>query len=74
MYRFLVLLFDSEFQLAEIEHFMLPNETDHPKYNTVTEVVLSLYSRGQQKTGTGRTLRRTVAQAIAEVSFQCPSL
>lgn len=37
-----------EFTLAEIEHFVEPDQTAHPKFSSVAETVLPLYPRDSQ--------------------------
>eukprot|EP01096_Ripella_sp_DP13-Kostka_P007655 TRINITY_DN2808_c0_g1_i3.p1 TRINITY_DN2808_c0_g1~~TRINITY_DN2808_c0_g1_i3.p1 ORF type:complete len:744 (+),score=377.86 TRINITY_DN2808_c0_g1_i3:49-2232(+) len=59
-----------EFQLAEIEHFIFPDETDHPKFETVKDYQLQLYSIAKQEDGSGRCLRLTVGQAVEQGVIQ----
>ncbi|EHB11940.1 Glycyl-tRNA synthetase [Heterocephalus glaber] len=40
-----------EFTMAEIEHFVDPNEKDHPKFQNVADIYLYLYSAKAQVSG-----------------------
>ncbi|RKO86676.1 hypothetical protein BDK51DRAFT_29181, partial [Blyttiomyces helicus] len=42
-----------EFTMAEIEHFVDPNNKDHPRFNEVRHVVLPLYSADAQQAASG---------------------
>jgi glycyl-tRNA synthetase len=52
-----------EFTLAEIEHFVAPDEKDHPKFNGVKDTVLRLYPRSAQ-TGDLKTVMMTIGEAV----------
>lgn len=54
-----------EFQLAEIEHFIFPDETDHPKYNTIKNCKLYLYPIHKQL-GCSECLHMTIEEAITQ--------
>jgi len=53
-----------EFQMAEIEHFVHPDEKDHPKFPQVAGVELSLFSSDNQLT-TGKVEKVTAGDAVA---------
>ncbi|XP_070550171.1 glycine--tRNA ligase-like [Ptychodera flava] len=56
-----------EFAMAEIEHFVDPNEKNHPKFSDVADVKVSLYSSRGQMAGEGAkemTLGEAVSQGI----------
>lgn len=44
-----------EFQLAEVEHFMDPNDDVHPKFASVADTVLTLFPRDNQTTTASMT-------------------
>lgn len=52
-----------EFTLAEIEHFVNPQDKNHPKFQSVANMVLNLYPRDQQVT-TLKTVKMTVGDAV----------
>jgi glycyl-tRNA synthetase len=52
-----------EFCMAEIEHFVNPNEKDHPKFFSVRDKQVVLFSSEAQLT-TGRTLTTTMGEAV----------
>ena len=52
-----------EFTMAEIEHFVNPKQKNHPKFNSVKDQVLPLYSQGQQAKLAG-SLRITIEEAV----------
>jgi glycyl-tRNA synthetase len=54
-----------EFQMAEIEHFVNPNDKLHPRFSEVADVVLNLFSRDLQGGAEETTIRLTVGQAVA---------
>lgn len=54
-----------EFTLAEIEHFMNPNEKRHPKLAEVAQTSLFLLSRDVQESG-GEPLEMTVGEAVSK--------
>ena len=60
------LLVDSEFTLAEIEHFCSPDNKDHPKFKSVGHIVVRLFSAHAQETG-GDIIEKTIADAVSEV-------
>ncbi len=42
-----------EFSQAEIEHFIHPTETDHPRYKSIENISLNVYPRSMQGTSDG---------------------
>uniref|UniRef100_A0A7S2WQ73 glycine--tRNA ligase n=1 Tax=Mucochytrium quahogii TaxID=96639 RepID=A0A7S2WQ73_9STRA len=53
-----------EFQMAEIEHFVHPEFKDHPKFATVQDIVLNLFSSKNQME-TGKILKISVGEAVS---------
>ena len=53
-----------EFCLAEIEHFVKPNEKAHPKFATVADRTVTLFS-AEMQLSTGRTVQMTIGEAVA---------
>lgn len=54
-----------EFCMAEIEHFVNPNDKKHPKFATVADKQLVLFPNDAQLT-TGRTVVMTAGEAVAQ--------
>ncbi|GBG32507.1 Glycine--tRNA ligase [Hondaea fermentalgiana] len=54
-----------EFCMAEIEHFVHPDEKDHPRFHEVEDVVLTLFPQDNQLT-TGRLVEMTAGKAVAD--------
>ncbi|XP_066147370.1 glycine--tRNA ligase [Euwallacea fornicatus] len=54
-----------EFTMAEIEHFCDPNDKDHPKFETIKDVILLLYSASNQMDGKAAE-RKTIGEAVAK--------
>jgi glycyl-tRNA synthetase len=54
-----------EFMQAEIEHFVAPDDKDHPKFATVANLKVNLYGRSQQLT-TFEPVLVTIGDAVAE--------
>jgi glycyl-tRNA synthetase len=52
-----------EFCMAEIEHFVNPNDKSHPKFATIADKVLILFSSDAQLT-TGRSVNMTIGEAV----------
>jgi glycyl-tRNA synthetase len=57
-----------EFTLAEIEHFMDDDHSEHPGYESVQDVVMSLYP-SENQLGDHQTVSMTVAQAVEAGHF-----
>jgi glycyl-tRNA synthetase len=53
-----------EFCMAEIEHFVHPENKSHPKFKNVANTVLTLFSNDAQL-GSGRTQQMTIGEAVA---------
>lgn len=53
-----------EFCMAEIEHFVHPENKQHPKFKNVANKVLTLFSNDAQL-GSGRTQQITIGEAVA---------
>lgn len=53
-----------EFCMAEIEHFVLPTEKDHPKFKSIATKELVLFSNDAQLT-TGRTSLMAIGEAVS---------
>jgi len=54
-----------EFTLAEIEHFVNPDDKKHPKFASVANTVLTLFPRDIQTT-TKKTVEMTIGDAVAQ--------
>jgi len=54
-----------EFTLAEIEHFVNPNDKSHPKFTDIANVLLNLFPREDQIT-TKKTVKMTIGEAVAK--------
>jgi glycyl-tRNA synthetase len=52
------LLYSSEFTLAEIEHFVDPNDKTHPKFDSIADLEIQLYSAENQTNGESAQLFR----------------
>jgi len=52
-----------EFCMAEIEHFVHPEQKSHPKFKKVADKVLTLFSSEAQLT-TGRTVQISIGEAV----------
>lgn len=52
-----------EFTLAEIEHFVVPDEKDHPKFDSVKNLELRLFPRSAQ-TGDLKMIMMTIGEAV----------
>jgi glycyl-tRNA synthetase len=60
--------FDSEFTLAEIEHFVLPDQKNHPKFSTVKDTRIRFFPRENQL-GNGEMIVATIGEMVAKVFF-----
>ncbi len=54
-----------EFCMAEIEHFVNPNDKKHPKFRNIADVELVLFPADAQL-GTGRTVTMTIGDAVRQ--------
>jgi glycyl-tRNA synthetase len=59
-----------EFTLAEIEHFLDPDNKKHEKFHLVKDVVVPLQPRALQLQEGGQLLNITVGEAVEQV-FIC---
>lgn len=55
--------------MAEIEHFVDPNEKEHPKFQNVADIYLYLYSAKAQVSGQSARKMR-LGDAVEQVRFQ----
>lgn len=53
-----------EFTQAEIEHFVHPDRKDHPKFASVANVVLNLYSQSAQMGDEKKPFKMAVGEAV----------
>lgn len=53
-----------EFTMAEIEHFVNPEDKRHPKFDSVKDDVLTLFP-AENQLGSGRTVSITMGEAVA---------
>lgn len=53
-----------EFTLAEIEHFVVPDEKDHPKFSQIEHMELRLFTRSAQE-GDLQTVMMTIGEAVS---------
>lgn len=54
--------------MAEIEHFVDPNEKDHPKFCNVSDLQVMLYSSKAQTSGQSAQIMR-LGDAVEQVSI-----
>lgn len=52
-----------EFTMAEIEHFVVPEEKDHPKFEQIKDMQLRLFPRSAQN-GDLKTFMMTIGEAV----------
>eukprot|EP00741_Cyanophora_paradoxa_P001306 tig00000478_g1262.t1 len=52
-----------EFTLAEIEHFVNPNDKAHAKFSSIADIEMQLFPRDAQLT-TGKTIKMKVGEAV----------
>lgn len=55
-----------EFQQAEIEHFVSPEDKRHPKFADIRDVEINMYGRSQQTNAPFKAIRTTVGRAVDE--------
>lgn len=53
-----------EFTMAEIEHYVDPEDKAHPRFGDVTGQVLTLLDRQTQESGSSRTRQMSVGEAV----------
>lgn len=54
-----------EFLMAEIEHFVDPEDKNHPRFPDVKDTVLSFLPKGVQEAGSNELQKLTVGEAVA---------
>lgn len=52
--------------MAEIEHYVDPDNKDHPKFEEVKDVVLTILPKDVQMSGKTTTINMTVGEAVAK--------
>lgn len=57
-----------EFTLAEIEHFVDPEDKSHPKFSDVSDLEFLMFPREDQLTGRSAT-RLQLGEAVSEVLY-----
>ena len=62
-----------EFTMAEIEHFLDPSDKTHPKFGSVRDVEVSLYSASNQMDGKS-VVKTTIGKAVDEATVANQSL
>ncbi|CAH1238658.1 GARS [Branchiostoma lanceolatum] len=62
-----------EFPMAEIEHFLDPDEKDHPKFSSVADLKVTLYSGKMQVSGQSPTVT-TLGEAVKQGTIANESL
>lgn len=55
-----------EFTMAEIEHFVDPDDKSHTRFSEIRDVVLSLLPRQTQESGSSETTCMTVGDAVGQ--------
>ncbi|KAI8368288.1 glycyl-tRNA synthetase [Radiomyces spectabilis] len=55
-----------EFTMAEIEHFVDPENKDHPSFNDVKDVVITLLPKDVQLSGKTETTEMSIGDAVAK--------
>lgn len=55
-----------EFTMAEIEHFVNPDDKSHPKFKNVADLVIWLFPRAEQ-TALQSHVQMRIGDAVAEV-------
>lgn len=59
-----------EFTMAEIEHFVNPDDKSHPKFKNVEDLEIYLFPRAEQTSLKGHVKMR-IGDAVAKVSSIC---
>lgn len=59
-------LFKREFTLAEIEHFVNPDDKSHPKFDQVSSMIITLYPRENQLENK-KTIQISIGEAVNKV-------
>ncbi|KIK64001.1 hypothetical protein GYMLUDRAFT_71455 [Collybiopsis luxurians FD-317 M1] len=55
-----------EFTMAEIEHFVDPEDKSHPRFKEVQDVVLVLLNRHVQSSGSTGSIKMSIGEAVAK--------
>jgi len=55
-----------EFGMAEIEHFVDPNDKSHPKFDMVSELIIPLWSAKAQEENAQTIIDLTLGQAVEQ--------
>ncbi|RPB23990.1 glycyl-tRNA synthetase 1 [Terfezia boudieri ATCC MYA-4762] len=55
-----------EFLMAEIEHFVDPEDKAHPRFSEVFNVKLSFLPKGVQQSGSTEVIEKTIGEAVKE--------
>ena len=63
-----------EFTLAEIEHFVNPDNKSHTNFASIADVKLRLLSQDGQESGTDRIDEMTMAEAVEKGVINCETL
>ena len=53
-----------EFLMAEIEHFVDPNDKAHPRFHEVQDVVLKFLPKDVQESGSTQIVEKTIGEAV----------
>lgn len=62
---------DSEFTMAEIEHYVDPQQKDHPRFAEAEGIKLNLLAKDVQERGESTLTEMSIGDAVAQV---CPEL
>ncbi|KAK6198783.1 uncharacterized protein RJT21DRAFT_122417 [Scheffersomyces amazonensis] len=54
-----------EFLMAEIEHFVDPEDKSHPKFNQVKDIKLRFLPSGVQESGSTELIEKTIGEAVS---------
>ncbi len=57
-----------EFTLAEIEHFVDPEDKSHPKFSEIANLEFLMFPRGEQMSGQSAQ-KICLGEAVAQVGF-----
>ena len=72
-FLFLGLIRVREFTMAEIEHFLDPEDKSHPKFDSIKDVEVSLYSACCQMEGKS-VYKTTIGKAVGEKTIDNQTL
>ncbi|EGW35357.1 uncharacterized protein SPAPADRAFT_58584 [Spathaspora passalidarum NRRL Y-27907] len=54
-----------EFLMAEIEHYVDPNDKSHPRFHEVKDIKLRFWPKGIQEQGSTEIVEQTIGEAVA---------